>query len=152
MNIQIISVGKPRSDFQSFIGEFEKRISHFIGFQYRFIKASKLDGKQALDEEADKVLSIVDEKCDIIVMTRKAKSLSSLELAKLLNRKMQLSRDIIFIIGSADGISDKLKKRADRKISLSKMTLQHDIALILLFEQIYRALSIINNHPYHRKS
>lgn len=77
--------------------------------------------------------------------------ISSRGLADWLRRWMAESQDAAFVIGSADGLDDGLKKSSHHLLSLSKMTLPHGLARVLLAEQLYRAVSLIQNHPYHRE-
>ena len=86
----------------------------------------------------------------IIVMDEKGESLTSIEFAKKISDLEEIS-DISFLIGGADGVSDEVRNNAKLLISLSKMTMPHSLARLVLVEQIYRAKSILANHPYHRE-
>ena len=83
-----------------------------------------------------------------ICLTEEGKSFTSIELASLLlnfnNKK------IIFLVGGADGIPNNIKEKSDLLLSLSPLTLPHELARLILLEQIYRSISISNNSPYHR--
>jgi 23S rRNA (pseudouridine1915-N3)-methyltransferase len=78
------------------------------------------------------------------------KQLTTIELAEAIGAWMRNGRDIAFIIGGADGLDAEIKISADEVLSLSNMTLPHGLVRILLAEQLYRAVSLIKGHPYHR--
>ena len=86
---------------------------------------------------------------NFILLDEGGKELTSMEFSKLLKEEEAKGNDIIFVIGGPFGVNKQWKERAKEIISLSKMTLQHQIALILLVEQIYRGFTIISGHPYH---
>ncbi|MHB1099750.1 MAG: 23S rRNA (pseudouridine(1915)-N(3))-methyltransferase RlmH, partial [Burkholderiales bacterium] len=77
--------------------------------------------------------------------------LTTVDLAKLIEHWMTEGKDVAFVIGGADGISPDLRGKADRVLSLSRMTLPHGLVRVMLAEQLYRAVSVINHHPYHRE-
>jgi 23S rRNA (pseudouridine1915-N3)-methyltransferase len=87
----------------------------------------------------------------IVVLDERGADLSTLKLAQRLEEWMLAGGDTAFIIGGADGIDDALKERADDTIRLSSLTLPHAMARLVLCEQLYRAVSVIRNHPYHRE-
>lgn len=87
----------------------------------------------------------------IIVLDERGDDLSTIQLSQRLAEWMRDGRDTAFLIGGADGIDETLKHRADGSIRLSSLTLPHAIARLILCEQLYRAVSVIKNHPYHRE-
>jgi 23S rRNA (pseudouridine1915-N3)-methyltransferase len=87
----------------------------------------------------------------IVVLDELGADLSTLKLAQRLEEWMRAGGDTAFIIGGADGIDDALKQHADDTIRLSSLTLPHAMARLVLCEQLYRAVSVIRNHPYHRE-
>lgn len=89
--------------------------------------------------------------CRLVVLDEKGDDLTTLKLARRLEAWMQDGRDVALLIGGADGLDEALKARADDKIRLSSMTLPHGMARLLLCEQLYRAVSVLKNHPYHRE-
>ena len=105
---------------------------------------------RALAEEKSRILAAVPSGCVKIALDERGKQLSTAELASRLEGWMQGGRDVAFVIGSADGLDRNLKAGADLLLSLSAMTLPHALVRVLLAEQLYRAISLIQNHPYHR--
>ena len=87
----------------------------------------------------------------IVVLDERGSDLTTLKLAGRLEAWMGDGGDTAFIIGSADGIAEELKARADVTLRLSSLTLPHAMARLILCEQLYRAVSVIKNHPYHRE-
>lgn len=142
MNITFITVGKPKLAFaQSGFAEYQKRIGRFAS-----VKTFHLKEDKSLESNIAKHC----EKKFIILLDEKGKLLSSKELAVFLETKRNQSIDLAFVVGGADGHSDALKKQADMLWSLSPLTFPHDVAMMLTLETLYRSLSIVAGHPYHR--
>jgi 23S rRNA (pseudouridine1915-N3)-methyltransferase len=87
----------------------------------------------------------------IVVLDERGADLTTIKLAQRLQDWMRNGGDTAFIIGGADGIDEALKLQADETFRLSSLTLPHAMARLILCEQLYRAVSVINNHPYHRE-
>jgi 23S rRNA (pseudouridine1915-N3)-methyltransferase len=87
----------------------------------------------------------------IVVLDERGEDLTTMQLAQRLEGWMRDGRDTAFLIGGADGLDEELKQRADDTIRLSSLTLPHAMARLILCEQLYRAISVIKNHPYHRE-
>lgn len=101
-----------------------------------------------MDKEAAKILSMTGKRDRLMVMAEEGKSRTSVEFAHWLSQSE--SGSLIFIIGGANGTSARLKERAEQLISLSPLTFPHEIAQILLLEQLYRAKTILQNRDYHK--
>jgi 23S rRNA (pseudouridine1915-N3)-methyltransferase len=112
--------------------------------------ASEASVARILAQEKSRILAAIPSGCVKIALDERGKQLSTAELARRLDGWMQGGRDLAFMIGSADGLDRDLKAGADLLLSLSAMTLPHALVRVLLAEQLYRALSLIRNHPYHR--
>ncbi|WP_457569436.1 23S rRNA (pseudouridine(1915)-N(3))-methyltransferase RlmH [Desulfurobacterium sp.] len=138
--IKIIAVGKIASHLKEAQDHYFNRLQKQSGIEILEVK------KQRTKEEEGKLL-LSKTKGFVIALDERGKELNSKEFAKLL----QKHRYISFLIGGADGLSEDVKKEADMLLSLSKLTLQHDIARIVLLEQIYRGFQIIKGTPYHRE-
>ncbi|MEO8006636.1 MAG: 23S rRNA (pseudouridine(1915)-N(3))-methyltransferase RlmH [Betaproteobacteria bacterium] len=104
-----------------------------------------------LEAEKTRILASLPAGCVKIALDEHGKSMSTALLARRMTAWMQDGRDVAFMIGSADGLHPALKKDADLLLSLSEMTLPHAMVRVLLAEQLYRAMSMIRNHPYHRE-
>jgi 23S rRNA (pseudouridine1915-N3)-methyltransferase len=102
-------------------------------------------------EESKRIRTNIPEGCLIVALDEHGKQLDSVSLSKKLGSWMRDGRDVAFIIGGADGLADDIKNSADMLWSLSSLTLPHSLVRVVLVEQIYRAWTIMNNHPYHRE-
>jgi 23S rRNA (pseudouridine1915-N3)-methyltransferase len=132
LKLQVFYIGKPRSrPLNEASEEYVKRLGRYCRLDIAELKA------EASLEDNPKVLHIA--------LDPGGESLSSAELARLLE---SAGKDVAFYIGGADGFSAKFKKSADRLLSLSKMTLPHELARVVLLEQLYRAFTILGGHPY----
>jgi rRNA large subunit m3Psi methyltransferase RlmH len=105
---------------------------------------------QILTLEARRVLASCENAVKI-VLDERGQSWTTRQLADHMTQWRLAARDVSLIVGSADGLDASLKKEADQRWSLSPLTLPHGIVRIVLAEQLYRAVSLLNNHPYHRE-
>jgi len=101
-------------------------------------------------DESRKILSAIPKGSTLVVLDVLGKSVTTMKLSSLLESWLQHGQDITIVIGGPDGVSDELLSAASLKISLSALTFPHTLARVILLEQIYRAWSILSNHPYHR--
>lgn len=159
MNIQIIALGRLKEKYLTdAVKEYEKRISAFAKFSITELdperiseNPSEAEINAALDTEGEKILSKIPRDSMIVAMCIEGKQFSSEAFAKKINEAAIGGKSsIVFIIGSSHGLSEKIKKAAHLKMSMSEMTFPHQLARIMLSEQIYRALTIINNRKYHK--
>jgi len=134
VKIRLCYISKPRSREANLLaGEYAKRITRFCRFEMVEVK-----GEKAI---------VPAPKAFKIVLDPAGRTMTSQQLADLIEAK---SGEIYFYIGGADGFSDSFRAEADQLLSLSKMTLPHELARVVLTEQIYRAFTILRNHPYPR--
>ncbi|WP_456437327.1 23S rRNA (pseudouridine(1915)-N(3))-methyltransferase RlmH [Desulfurobacterium sp.] len=138
--IKIIAVGKIALHLKEAQEHYINRLKKLTD-----IEIVKVKKHRTKEDEGELLLSKT--KGFIIALDERGKELTSKEFAKLL----QKHRHISFVIGGADGLSENVKKESNMLLSLSKLTLQHDIARIVLLEQIYRGFQIIKGTPYHRE-
>jgi len=101
-------------------------------------------------EEAKKIRVSLPKGNYLVSLDVKGKQLSTEKLADTLANWLRLGRDVSILIGGPDGIDDSLLQDSDEKISLSNLTFPHPLVRVIVAEQIYRAWSLMNNHPYHR--
>lgn len=151
MKIKLIAVGKLKAgSWRELVHTYQERISGFADFEAVVMKESKKPKKEALKEEAGVILSKIGKNEIPIVLHRTGKLLPTKSFTTLIRKYEQLGREITFIIGSHHGLDDSVISRAKHRISLSALTLSHALTRLVLTEQIYRALTIIKGHPYHR--
>ena len=156
MRLNLIAVGKrmPIWVDTAFI-EYSKRLPKNINFNLTEITPATLNKNRNSDEskkiEEKKINAVISSDDLVIALDVKGKLISSLSLSKKLNTWIDNQQQISILIGGADGLSSSIKKTADEIWSLSEMTLPHGLVRIIIIEQLYRAWSIISNHPYHRE-
>lgn len=110
----------------------------------------KIPINQIKEYEAELIKKYINQSAYKISLVIDASQLSSENFSKIFSQQMMLGKNIDFIIGGAFGLSKEIIAMSDLSLSLSKMTLPHQLAKVILLEQIYRAQSIIDNHPYHK--
>jgi len=101
-------------------------------------------------DESRKMLAAVPKDSQLVVLDVLGKSVTTMKLSAMLEIWLQQGQDISIIIGGPDGVSDELLAKSSTRLSLSALTFPHPLVRVILLEQIYRAWSILNNHPYHR--
>lgn len=153
MTIHVLSSSHQGLDWaQSGIEEYRKRILRFRNLQEHNISRQKLTSK-SVEEMMKQDAMMIEEKIPkqslVLLLHEEGKQHTSQSFAKTIEKGLLSYPNITFIIGPAYGLSRALLKKYPC-LSLSQMTMQHEIAHVVLYEQIYRALTILNNHPYHR--
>lgn len=134
--------------------EYLKRINHGkYSCELIEIKADKINKPthEIMEMEAKKFAAHIPKNSFIIALDERGKFFDSIEFAKFLENTTLNFHHITFIIGGANGIHDSLKEKCHAMISLSKMVFPHMLVRVIILEQIYRAISILENHPYHRE-
>jgi 23S rRNA (pseudouridine1915-N3)-methyltransferase len=135
--------------------DYARRMPREVRVELIAIKPEKREGgritSQLLAAERNRIEVGLPRDAKRVALDERGDLISSHGLADWLRRWMAEGQDAAFVIGSADGLDDNLKKSAHHLLSLSKMTLPHGLVRVLLAEQLYRAVSLIKNHPYHRE-
>lgn len=153
MDINVIVVGKIKEVYlQQGIEEYIKRIKPFCNLQIIEVKeVTTSDSNKNLKEEAKSILSYLKKEDYVITLEISGNSLDSIGLANLIeNHYLYSPRLLTFVIGSSDGLDEEVKKRSNYPLSFSKMTFPHQLMRMIVLEQIYRSLSIINHQKYHK--
>ncbi len=156
MNIRIIAVGKMKEPgFRLAMEEFSKRLSAYCTFSVQEISAHSIVDEalyeKYMEEEGEKILAAIKQTSFVITMEIEGKSLSSEDFAaKLRAISMEGTNEIVFVIGGSNGLSKRVKSRANYRLSFSKMTFPHQLARVMLVEQLYRAMRILAKEPYHK--
>lgn len=128
------------------ISNYAKRIPWSINIHQLEVKG-KFPPEKQKDLEGELLLKSIPENSIVIVLDERGSQFTSIEFSTYLEKQIQ---PISFIIGGAYGLSEKIKKKSNLQISLSKMTMPHVMARVMLVEQLYRAYTIRENHPYHK--
>jgi 23S rRNA (pseudouridine1915-N3)-methyltransferase len=135
-------------------GEYAKRMPPECRIQLKEIKPVERSGSRTADtvmaQERVKIEAAIPKGSRIVALDERGKDLTSAQLAQLLVQWQQDGRDVTFVIGGADGLDAGFKASADMLLRISSLTLPHGMVRVMLAEQLYRAWSITQNHPYHR--
>lgn len=160
MKLRILSVGNKMPKWiDSGFDEYHKRIQPMLTTEIIDLAAAKraknpsdANLAQYREQEGKAILAThqSNSREKLWVLDVKGKMLSTEQLADKLSEAMQIGNDVALVIGGADGVSPEVLAAADFKWSLSPLTLPHPLVRVVLMEQLYRAMSINNNHPYHR--
>ncbi|OAG28327.1 23S rRNA (pseudouridine(1915)-N(3))-methyltransferase RlmH [Thermodesulfatator autotrophicus] len=149
--LKVVIPGKLKFSFiKDGVSFYEKRLKNYINFSLEERKVVKARVPDLIKQNEGKALLLGTEKAFIIALDERGKEFSSREWAKHLGNILEREREIHFLIGGAYGHSREVLEKAHLKLSLSKLTLGHEIAVLVLCEQIYRALSILSGEPYHK--
>jgi len=159
MKITVIGVGRLKEKYwQAAAEEYSKRLGKYVKLDIIEVpdeKApetlSRAEEEIVKKNEGERILKSVKDVAYVIALAIEGKMLSSEELSEFLNERMvRGTGHIVFIIGGSLGLSDEVLKRADYKLSFSKMTFPHQMMRVILLEQFYRAVKIMKNEPYHK--
>ena len=144
MKLRIAWIGKTKDPaIQGLTGEYLKRLS-----AYAHVDALALPSEAALLKQVDRMSSRSG--LTVVLLDSQGEQLSSEELARFLEEQQNRNPNpLLFAVGPADGFSKPARKSASRLLALSRMTLPHELARVVLLEQLYRAFTIIKRHPYH---
>ncbi len=148
MNLRILVIGKAGKDFRDYEASLKKRLQGT--HQFNIIELGESKAKQVNQIKADEAKTILKTaQQGFVLFDEKGKSLSSMQWAEFFQKQVG-NANIDFVIGGAAGVSDEVRKQAKHIWSLSNLTLPHQLARVLVVEQLYRAFSIIQKHPYHK--
>jgi 23S rRNA (pseudouridine1915-N3)-methyltransferase len=154
LRVLLLFVGKTKDQRLNYlIGEYESRLKKFCDLALREIRdGERCDSAQRrMEKEGEALLARIRADAYVLALDPAGESMSSEEFALLIRQRRDRSlKDLVFVVGSHAGLSAPLKRRANKLLSLSAMTLNHEMARLLLVEQIYRAFTLIHHVPYHK--
>lgn len=155
MQLTIAAVGNKMPVWiNSGFEDYAKRMPPEMRIHLKEIKPVERSGSKtaatAMRLEYERIEAAIPKGTRRIVLDEHGRDLTTLQLSALLTQWQQESQDVTFIIGGADGLDSSCKAQADMQIRISSLTLPHGIVRVVLAEQLYRAWSITQNHPYHR--
>jgi 23S rRNA (pseudouridine1915-N3)-methyltransferase len=156
LRLHILAVGKLRGEAMSSAAQtYQTRLTRYAEINIVEVRESrKVEGKgtsKAVAAEGDALLGAVPKGAWVVALDERGKHLSSREFAGRLQARMVGGDSrIAFLVGGALGLSDAVRQRADMTLALSRMTLPHELARVVLLEQLYRAMTILRGEPYHK--
>lgn len=156
LKIKIISVGRiKQKGWQAAESEYSQRIMRYAKLEHVFVKDAFLgsirNAKKVMTHEADSILSKIKKNEFTVALDRQGEQMSSQEFAGFLSFKtLHGVSKITFVVGGPLGLAEEFLKKVDLILSLSQMTLPHELSKVILLEQIYRAFSILKNEKYHK--
>ena len=128
-----------------------KRFGRYAGVELIEVKGEKGEAREGLKKEGERLLSKIGRETLLVALTEQGESIDSKTFSRWIEAQaLQGRSDIAFVIGSAAGMDAAVLSRAEKKLSLSPMTYPHQLARLMLIEQIYRAFTIIKGEPYHK--
>lgn len=157
MKISLLVIGKTDNKiFIDGINEYTKRLVHYIPFSLDVIPDIKntknMTEEQQKEKEGELILRNVQPGDYLVLLDDKGKEFTSVKFADYIEKKTHtVSKRLIFVVGGPYGFSQKVYDAASEKISLSKMTFSHQMIRMIFVEQLYRAMTILNNEPYHHE-
>lgn len=157
MKVSLIVIGKTDASYLSdAITEYKNRLVHYIPFEMLVIPDIKnvknLSENQQKEKEGELILKALQPGDCLVLLDEHGKEFTSLQFAAYMEKKMHnVAKRLVFVIGGPYGFSDAVYKAAAEKISLSKMTFSHQMIRLIFTEQLYRAMTILHNEPYHHE-
>ncbi len=156
MKIELWAIGKTNEQYlEAGIAIFEKRLKNYLPFSFLVlpdIKQKTSDGNQLKKKEGERVLSKLSPDDYLVLLDEKGHEFTSLQLSQWMERRLSASqRKMVFLIGGAFGFSPEVYSRAHEKLALSKLTFSHQMVRVFFLEQLYRAMTILKNEPYHNE-
>lgn len=156
MKTILLLVGKTTNKhFTACIDDYVSRIGHYMPFELQIVPELKntknLSQSQQKEREGELILRQIQESDHVVLLDEHGREYRSIEFADWLQRRSQTTRRLLFVVGGPYGFSDAVYKRANERISLSKMTFSHQMIRLIFTEQIYRACTIIKGEPYHHE-
>ena len=158
MKVTVLAVGRVKGALEAPVQDFERRAGRYWKLDIVEVDAGGPKGGDKSPEavraaEGERLDRRIPAGTDIVALTRRGKGMSSAELARYLEEQgVRSSPGVTFLLGGAFGLGDALLAKASKKLALSPMTMPHEMARLVLAEQLYRAGTILKNEPYHKGS
>ncbi len=156
MRVTLLCVGPVKGSLASGVQEYETRASRYWKLRVEEVEAGVGRGKKGKDQEVRaaeeaRLISRISQGAVVVVLTREGREMGSRGLSAFLEEQaVRSTPQVCFVVGGAFGLGDGIGKRASLRLSLSSMTLPHELARLLLLEQLYRAGTILRGEPYHK--
>jgi len=153
--IRLVLVGKTTDNhLETLIADYQNRLTHYLPFEVKVLpelKQGKLSFEQQKVLEGERVLAAVPSNTRLILLDERGTQYRSVEFAAYLQKQLAGTPNLTFVVGGPYGFSQAVYDRANGMLSLSKMTFSHQMIRLLFVEQLYRAMTILRNEPYHHE-
>jgi 23S rRNA (pseudouridine1915-N3)-methyltransferase len=153
VRIRVVAVGRDRSGlFAPAAEEYAARIARYVKLEVVEVpEARKHAGTpRAKEEEGEALLARLGERERVVILDERGAEETSADFARRVERWLARGQDVALMVGGSDGLSDAVRARAQETVALSRMTLPHRLARVVLLEQLYRAMTILRGEPYHK--
>lgn len=155
MKVILVAVGRVRGELAAPIAEYEKRARRYYSFDAVEVKEQTArnanSASEVMDEEGKRLLARIPSGFEVVALHRLGEAWSSVQLSEYLSEQaLRASAGVAFVVGGAFGLSDRVLGRARYQLSLSALTMPHELARLVLVEQLYRAGTIARGEPYHK--
>lgn len=155
MIVRLLSIGKTTAPYlKTGVADYVKRLQHYVRFEYIEIpdvKISKgMNEEQVRNKEGEEISKHLESGAHVVLLDEGGKSFSSVQFAHHLQKRFNSGgKALIFVIGGPYGFSEEVFSKANEKLSFSRMTFSHQMVRLIAVEQLYRAMTILKNEPYH---
>src|SRR5689334_253939 len=155
MKLRFVWIGKTRrAPIKELVEEYLERLRHFAPVEVTELRDRNeigSDRRQIIEKEGEDILSRLSDGAFVVVLDERGREMDSFKLAKFIDQHRNSgTKQMAFVIGGPGGLSDAVRQRAGLVLALSRLTLTHELARVLLTEQVYRAFTIINDLPYQK--
>ena len=152
MELLLAAVGRLRPSFRAAADEYRGRLAHYARITEREVREASRQPTPATEraEEARRLVALLPPHARVVALTRDGSAWSSRELAGEVGRWVVEARPVALLLGGSWGLDPELLQRADRRWSLGPLTIPHELARVVVYEQLYRAFTILRRQPYHK--
>ncbi len=153
VKLRVVAVGRDRSGlYAPAVEEYAKRLGRYARFELVEVPEARRHAgtPRARDEEAEALLARLGERERVIALDERGVEETSVAFARRVERWLAGGQDVALVVGGSDGLGDAVRARAAETIALSRLTLAHRLARLVLVEQLYRAFTILRGEPYHK--
>lgn len=156
MKITLLLVGKTTDkQLQALIDDYAERLKHYVSFEQKVIpelkNAKNMSQAEQKQQEGEMILKTVEQSAMLILLDERGEEYRSIEFAARMQKLLQGGKNIYFVVGGPYGFSAAVYQRADKMLSISKMTFSHQMIRLLFTEQLYRAMTILKGEKYHHE-
>jgi len=153
VKLRVLAVGRDRSGlFAPAAEEYAKRLARYVKLEVVEVPEARRHAgtPRAKDEEGETLLARIGERDRVVLLDERGAEETSEVFARRVGRWLERAQDVTLVIGGSDGLAESIRARGQETIALSRMTLAHRLARVVLLEQLYRAMTILRGEPYHK--